>query len=319
MVGTVRDAGKAKVVPLSKVSIAFGAGLAGAGGKAEKDGGGSDAGLEGGGAGGALLVEPKAFVVVGEDGVPHMLALNKGKHAVLRKGLEILPETGAQLAAAVNRAEARRRQEEVARRGSVSTLAIALSVAALVAVGLASVPVRLRFTLQARGEPSGFWALAGGAQVGPLAASGVAAKGVPAHLNLHAFGKKLWHKRLAELAAPKAEDDQATPKPPALARAEAGYQRLERWLDPGDLLFFLVGERRRIVLEPTLIELEYGFRDIARRARCWAPSMRCRRSCPRPSWCARSPTGRAPIAPLWPLRARSGCGQGCWSLTRPGT
>lgn len=149
----------------------------------------------------------------------------------------------------------------------MSTLAIALSVAALVAVGLVFVPVRLRFTLQARGEPSGFWALAGGAQVGPLAASGVAAKGVPAHLNLHAFGKKLWHKRLAELAAPKAEaeddDDEATPKPPALARAEAGYQRLERWLDPGDLLFFLVGERRRIVLEPTLIELEYGFRDIA--------------------------------------------------------
>ena len=58
--GTVRDAGKAKVVPLSKVSIAFGAGLAGAGGKAEKEGGGSDAGLEGGGAGGAILVEPKA-------------------------------------------------------------------------------------------------------------------------------------------------------------------------------------------------------------------------------------------------------------------
>lgn len=102
VVGTVRDAGKAKVVPLSKVSIAFGAGLAGAGGKAEKDGGsGSDAGLEGGGAGGALLVEPKAFVVVGEDGVPHMLALNKGKHAVLRKGLEILPEASAQLAAAM--------------------------------------------------------------------------------------------------------------------------------------------------------------------------------------------------------------------------
>ena len=35
--------------------------------------------------------EPKAFVVVGEDGVPHMLALKKGKQAVLRRGLEILP------------------------------------------------------------------------------------------------------------------------------------------------------------------------------------------------------------------------------------
>lgn len=101
VVGTVRDAGKAKVVPLSKVSIAFGAGMAGMGGKSEKEAKASDAGLEGGGAGGALLVEPKAFVVVGEDGVPHMLALNKGKHAVLRKGLEILPQATAELAAAV--------------------------------------------------------------------------------------------------------------------------------------------------------------------------------------------------------------------------
>ncbi|MBK7582184.1 MAG: hypothetical protein IPI67_18505 [Myxococcales bacterium] len=100
VVGKVRDAGKAKVVPLSKISIAFGAGMAGAGGKKDADEKPSDAGIEGGGAGGALVVEPKAFVVVGEDGVPHMLALNKGKHAVLRKGLEILPEATKQLAAA---------------------------------------------------------------------------------------------------------------------------------------------------------------------------------------------------------------------------
>ena len=50
------------------------------------------------------LAAMSADVLVVRDsvaGVPHMLALNKGKHAVLRKGLEILPETGAQLAAAV--------------------------------------------------------------------------------------------------------------------------------------------------------------------------------------------------------------------------
>jgi uncharacterized spore protein YtfJ len=92
VVGTVRDAGRAKVVPLSKVSIAFGAGLAGMGGKTVREGRAGDAGVEGGGAGGALLVEPKAFVVVGEDGVPHMLALKHGKHAVLRHGIEILPD-----------------------------------------------------------------------------------------------------------------------------------------------------------------------------------------------------------------------------------
>jgi len=29
--------------------------------------------------------------VVGEDGTPHMLALHRGKTAVLRKGVQILP------------------------------------------------------------------------------------------------------------------------------------------------------------------------------------------------------------------------------------
>jgi uncharacterized spore protein YtfJ len=102
VVGQVRDAGKAKVLPLSKISIGFGAASAGAGGKAKGAGKGSDAGMEGGGVGGAVVVEPKAFVVVGEDGIPHMLALRKGKGAVARRGLEILPQvTGeAQLPAA---------------------------------------------------------------------------------------------------------------------------------------------------------------------------------------------------------------------------
>jgi uncharacterized spore protein YtfJ len=91
VVGGVRDAGKAKVVPLSRVSIGFGAGLGGVGGKTDRstNGGGK---AEGGGAGGAIVVEPRAFVVVGEDGLVHMLALNQGKHAVVRRGIEILPD-----------------------------------------------------------------------------------------------------------------------------------------------------------------------------------------------------------------------------------
>lgn len=89
--GGVRDAGKAKVVPLSRVSIGFGAGLGGVGGKTERaSAGGGKA--EAGGAGGAIVVEPRAFVVVGEDGLVHMLALNQGKHAVVRRGVEILPD-----------------------------------------------------------------------------------------------------------------------------------------------------------------------------------------------------------------------------------
>lgn len=89
VVGAVHDAGKAKVLPLSRVSIGFGAGTAGAGGKATRGGHSSDAGAEGGGIAGALMVEPRAFVVVDENGTPHLLALEKGKGGVLRRGIEI--------------------------------------------------------------------------------------------------------------------------------------------------------------------------------------------------------------------------------------
>lgn len=88
VVGQVRDAGKAKVLPLSRVSLGFGTAVGEIGGKSERAG---DAGAAGGGAGGALVVEPRAFVVVGEDGVPHLLALEAGKAAVVRRGVEILP------------------------------------------------------------------------------------------------------------------------------------------------------------------------------------------------------------------------------------
>jgi len=88
VVGTVRDAGKAKVLPLSKISIGFGSAVGEFGGKSKREGKEGDAGFEGGGLAGALVVEPKAFVVVGQDGVPHMLALKAGR-AVARHGVEI--------------------------------------------------------------------------------------------------------------------------------------------------------------------------------------------------------------------------------------
>jgi uncharacterized spore protein YtfJ len=91
--GAVRDAGKAKVLPLSRVSIGFGTATGEVGGKSKQDDG--DAGAAGGGAGGAIVVEPRAFVVVGEDGTPHLLALERGKPAVVRTGVQILPEKSA--------------------------------------------------------------------------------------------------------------------------------------------------------------------------------------------------------------------------------
>ena len=83
------------------------------GGKSQREGREKDAGIEGGGVGGAMMVEPKAFVVVGEDGVPHMLALKRGKTAVLRHGVEIGPADGnSRHASPAQRAAAARRQSE---------------------------------------------------------------------------------------------------------------------------------------------------------------------------------------------------------------
>jgi uncharacterized spore protein YtfJ len=91
VVGGVRDAGKAKVLPLAKISIGFGTAIGSLDGKSKRGAEESDAGAQAGGAGGAVVVEPRAFVVVGEDGTPHMLALVNGKQAVVRRGVRILP------------------------------------------------------------------------------------------------------------------------------------------------------------------------------------------------------------------------------------
>jgi uncharacterized spore protein YtfJ len=91
VVGGVRDAGKAKVLPLAKISIGFGTAIGSVDGKSKRGGEESGAGAQAGGAGGAVVIEPRAFVVVGEDGEPHLLALTHGKQAVVRRGVRILP------------------------------------------------------------------------------------------------------------------------------------------------------------------------------------------------------------------------------------
>ncbi|MDX2054041.1 MAG: spore germination protein GerW family protein [Polyangiaceae bacterium] len=105
VVGAPRDAGKATVVPLSRISIGFGSGTGQLGGRSqggESEGGGN---AEAGGVGGAIVVEPRAFVIVGEDGHPYMMALKKGKAAVIRRGVAIGPDAEAALLVAQARGE----------------------------------------------------------------------------------------------------------------------------------------------------------------------------------------------------------------------
>ena len=87
LVGAPLNMGDVQLVPLSRLTMGFGTGTSDAAGKALGRGGA----LEGAGAGGALSVEPRAFVVVGPDGVPQMLSMRRGKRAVLQHAVEVRP------------------------------------------------------------------------------------------------------------------------------------------------------------------------------------------------------------------------------------
>jgi hypothetical protein len=134
---------------------------------------------------------------------------------------------------------------------------IALVVIVAIAVGFVLVPIRITLSLRGRGDPSGAWAVAGGAQLGPLAVSGVAARGVPASLGAHAFGRKLWQRELAELVRAKPEQKKAE------RRLIDRYKKLERWFDPLDLALFLLEEKRRVRIEALEIDVIYSFEDVA--------------------------------------------------------
>ncbi len=97
--GGVREAGTARVLPLSRITIGFATGSTDTKGEANQKRVHGDAGLEAGAVMGAVQVQPKAFVVVDADGNAHMLALKSGKQAVLRRGLELAATAAGKLVA----------------------------------------------------------------------------------------------------------------------------------------------------------------------------------------------------------------------------
>ncbi len=95
MIGEPLKIGNNHMVPLLSVTLGFGTAttdLSGSGGR-------RGARAEGGGAGGGMVVEPRAFVVVGSDGIPQLVALKNGKHGVLQRAIELRPGDVAALEA----------------------------------------------------------------------------------------------------------------------------------------------------------------------------------------------------------------------------
>ena len=85
MIGEPLKIGTSHMVPLLSVTIGFGTAATDISGSGEKRG----ARLEGGGAGGTMVVTPRAFVVVGGDGIPQLVALKDGKYGEVHKAIEL--------------------------------------------------------------------------------------------------------------------------------------------------------------------------------------------------------------------------------------
>ena len=104
--------------------------------------------------------------------------------------------------------------------------------------------VDLTFNLQARGEPDGGYAVAGGAKVGPFLGTFVLAQQVPPRFELLFLGRPL-----RGLCAPQTS-------------AEL-WDRIKVPSDPGALIRFLLDEKRRFRWQRLDIDLEYSFRNVA--------------------------------------------------------
>jgi uncharacterized spore protein YtfJ len=98
LVGNPFKLGNSHLVPLVRLTMGFGTGTTDAAGTYV----GRDGTIEGAGAGGALSVEPRAFVVIGPDGVPQMLTMKRGKRAVLQHAVEVKPHVEEEAAPALN-------------------------------------------------------------------------------------------------------------------------------------------------------------------------------------------------------------------------
>ena len=128
---------------------------------------------------------------------------------------------------------------------------IGLLCVALLVLALLLLPLDVAASLQARGEPNGAYAAAGGVQLGPIAATFVLTQSMPLLMELRIWGRVV--KRSEQPVAP------AEPKP----HPERRHAEREPTIAALDWIWFLLGERHRIRLRWADVQLEYSFRNVA--------------------------------------------------------
>ncbi len=93
IIGEPQQAGKAVIIPVHRLKIAFGTAAADAGGHVKQSG--ADTGAAG--AGGAIELDPVAAIAVSESGNPHLLAVDSDASTSWESLIEQVPELVSKL------------------------------------------------------------------------------------------------------------------------------------------------------------------------------------------------------------------------------
>lgn len=116
-------------------------------------------------------------------------------------------------------------------------------------------PFRLAVSLQARGGADGNFAAAGGAQIGPVTATLIVARGVPLHVGVTVFGRAL-----------KASTKEPKPKPEAPSEPRSAprwLQNLASKLELSRVVDYLFRKHRWVGLDGLELDFDYSCKNVA--------------------------------------------------------
>lgn len=125
-------------------------------------------------------------------------------------------------------------------------------------------PYRLTMSLQARGAEDGYFAAAGGAQLGPLTATVVVARGVPLKVALAVFGRSLGGSSSRPKPVTSSGSKPEVARDHAVPRSSGSWgQRFKAKLELSAVLDYWLSKRRWIGLDELELGLEYSSKNVA--------------------------------------------------------
>ena len=119
-------------------------------------------------------------------------------------------------------------------------------------------PFRLALSLQARGGADGNFAVAGGAQIGPVTATVVVARGVPLKVGVRVFGRALKQSSKQPEPKPEPEAEPSEPRPTPRWR-----QNLVSKLEPSEVIDYVFGKHSWFGLDGLEVDFDYSSRNVA--------------------------------------------------------